>query len=147
MMKKPDITFDLVQILNEDGKIVSTREMPRLKKEDIKRMYELMVLTRAFDDVALKLQREGRILTYASCLGQEASQVGSALAIEKDDWFVPSYREHGVFITKNFELDKLYQYWAGDERGMEIPKDVNALPVAIPVGTQVPHAVGIACGT
>ncbi|MBU5537339.1 MAG: pyruvate dehydrogenase (acetyl-transferring) E1 component subunit alpha [Candidatus Aenigmatarchaeota archaeon] len=136
--------LEMFQILNEDGKIVNTREMPQLKNEDIKRMYELMVLSRVFDDVALKLQREGRILTYASLLGQEASQIGSVLALQKDDWIVPSFRENGVFITLGFPMEGLYQYWAGDERGMKILEGRNALPVAIPVGTQVPHAVGIA---
>lgn len=138
------IDFELFQILNEDGKIVNTRDMPQLKNDDIKKMYELMVLTRVFDDTALKLQREGRMLTYASLQGQEAAQIGSALALEKKDWFVPSYRENGVFITLNYPMDMLYQYWAGDERGMKIPDDMNALPVAIPVGSQIPHAVGIA---
>lgn len=145
-MPKKDITIDLemFQILSEDGRIVNTKEMPQLKNDDIKRMYELMVLSRVFDDVALKLQREGRILTYASLQGQEAAQVGSALAMKKEDWFVPSYRENGVFITAGYPMDMLYQYWAGDERGMKIPNDINALPVAIPVGSQIPHAVGIA---
>ena len=145
MPKKENVTnFEMFQILNEDGKIVNTKEMPQLKNDDIKRMYELMVLARVFDDTALKLQREGRMLTYASLLGQEASQIGSALALEKEDWFVPSYRENGVFITRGYPMDMLYQYWAGDERGMKIPDDINALPVCVPVGTQVPHAVGIA---
>jgi len=138
------IDFELFQILNEDGKIVNTKEMPQLKNDDVKRMYELMVLARVFDDTALKLQREGRMLTYASLQGQEAAQIGSALAMEKEDWFVPSYRENGVFITRGYPMDMLYQYWAGDERGMKIPDDINALPVAVPVGSQVPHAVGIA---
>lgn len=136
--------FELFQILNEDGKIVNTKEMPQLKNDDIKNMYELMVLARVFDDTALKLQREGRMLTYASLQGQEAAQIGSALAMEKEDWFVPSYRDNGVFITRGYPMDMLYQYWAGDERGMKIPDDINALPVAVPVGSQVPHAVGIA---
>lgn len=144
MPKGNEIKLDMLQILNEDGKIVNTREMPQLKNEDIKRMYELMVLARVFDDVALKLQREGRMLTYASLLGQEASQIGSALAMNHEDWFVPSFRENGVFLACGYPMDMLYQYWAGDERGMKIPDDINALPVAIPVGTQIPHAVGIA---
>ncbi|MBI2547339.1 MAG: pyruvate dehydrogenase (acetyl-transferring) E1 component subunit alpha [Candidatus Aenigmarchaeota archaeon] len=145
-MPKNDIriNFELFQILNEDGRIVNTRDMPQLKNDDIKRMYELMVLARVFDDTALKLQREGRLLTYASLQGQEASQIGSAIALQKEDWFVPSYRENGVFIARGHPMDMLYQYWAGDERGMDKLDSINGLPVAIPVGSQIPHAVGIA---
>ncbi|MBI2543211.1 MAG: pyruvate dehydrogenase (acetyl-transferring) E1 component subunit alpha [Candidatus Aenigmarchaeota archaeon] len=142
--KEMNIDLEIFQILNEDGRIANTREMPQLKDDDIKRMYESMVLARVFDDIALKLQREGRMLTYASLMGQEASQIGSALALEDEDWFVPSYRENGVFITRGFPMETLYLYWAGDERGMKIPDGMNALPVSIPVGSQVPHAVGIA---
>ncbi len=143
-MKNKSVDIDMFQILSEDGKIVNTKEMPQLKNEFIKQMYEAMVFARVFDDVALKLQREGRMLTYASMLGQEASQIGSALAMEKNDWFVPSFRENGVYVTRGYPMDMLYQYWAGDERGMKIPEDMNALPVAIPVATQIPHATGIA---
>ncbi len=144
LKKEGGINFEIFQILNEDGKIVNTKEMPQLKNEDIKKMYELMILTRVFDDTAIKLQREGRMLTYASLLGQEAAQIGSALALQKEDWVVPSYRENGVFIVRGYPIDMLYQYWAGDERGMGALDTINALPVAIPVSSQIPHAVGIA---
>jgi pyruvate dehydrogenase E1 component alpha subunit len=43
-------------------------------------------------------------------------------------------------------MDMLYQYWAGDERGLKIPDNVNIFTLAIPVGTQIPHAVGFAWG-
>ena len=40
--------------------------------------------------------------------------------------------------------EQLLQYWGGDERGMQIPEDLNMLPLAVPVATQLPHAVGLA---
>lgn len=36
------------------------------------------------------------------------------------------------------------QYWNGSEKGNVIPKDVNVLPINIPIGTQFSHAAGIA---
>jgi len=92
----------------------------------------------------LKLQREGRTGTYASIRGQEAAQVASAYALESNDWFFPSFRENAVYIARGLTIEMLYEYWAGDERGNKIPDDVNAFTVAIPVGTQIPHAVGFA---
>ncbi|TAL47660.1 pyruvate dehydrogenase (acetyl-transferring) E1 component subunit alpha [archaeon] len=130
-----------LQILNENG---VADNPPKLSDEQMKRMYVLMVTTRVFDDTAVKLQREGRILTYASVKGQEAANVASAFALEKGDWMVPSFREDGSFITLDYPMDMLYQYWAGDERGMHIPDGMNILPIAIPVASQIPHAVGIA---
>lgn len=118
--------------------------MPKISTKELKRIYELMVLARTFDHIALKLQREGRMLTFASLLGQEASQIVSAVVLENQDWFVTTYRDHGVLIARGVPLHKLYLYYAGDERGMQLPKEINALPPAIPIGSHIPHAVGIA---
>lgn len=134
--------MEMIQYINQEGK--ASKHIPKISSNVIKRMYELMVLARTFDDIALKLQREGRILTYASLLGQEATQIGSALAFDKSDWLVPIYRDNGVFITAGYPLDLLYLYWAGDTRGMKIPNDINILPISIPVGSQIPHGTGIA---
>lgn len=130
-------------IMNEKGEIDKSL-MPPLSKSEIKRIYEILILSRTFDQYALSLQREGRIGTYASILGQEASQIGSAFAIERSDWIFPSFREMGVYITMGYPLDMLFQYWSGDERGMKTPDDLNIFPLCIPVGTQIPHAVGAA---
>ncbi len=133
----------MLQILNEEGKIVDKTSLPHLTDDDVEKIYKLMVLTKAFDYTALKLQREGRILTYASTRGQEA-QVAVAYAARKEDWVVPAFRENGVMITVGMPMELLYMYWAGDERGSKIPEGINALPVTVPVSTQIPHAVGIA---
>jgi pyruvate dehydrogenase E1 component alpha subunit len=118
--------------------------MPTLSDDDIKKIYELMILSRTFDHRALNLQREGRLGTYAPILGQEASQIGSAFALDKSDWVFPSFREMGVYITMGYPIYMLFQYWAGDEKGMRTPDDLNIFPVCVPVGTHVPHAVGAA---
>ena len=137
----PDLK--MVQILDENGNLKESLK-PQLNESMLKKMYELMVLTRIFDETALKLQREGRMLTYASSKGQEAAAVGSALALQNQDWIFPSFREHGAFFVKEMPIDQYYSYWAGDERGMKIPENVNSFPVSIPVGTQTLHAVGAA---
>lgn len=117
---------------------------PSLTDEELRRMYELLLLARTFDQRALSLQREGRLGTYPSFLGQEASQLGSALAAGKGDWQFPSFRESGVYIALGFPMHLLFQYWAGDERGMNTPEGMNVFPLSIPVGTQIPLAVGAA---
>lgn len=132
-----------LEILDAQGNIDQSLA-PKLSDDELKRMYELLVLSRTFDQRALALQREGRLGTFPSMLGQEASQVGSALAAEKPDWIFPSFREHAVYIARGFPMHQLYQYWRGDERGLKIPEDMNVFTFCIPVGTQVPHAVGAA---
>lgn len=132
-----------LQILNEKGE-ADLSLMPKLSDDEIKRLFELLTISRKFDEMALNLHAEGRLGTYASILGQEASQIGSAFAIEKTDWVFPSFREMGVYITMGYPMYKLFQYWAGDERGAETPEELNIFPVCVPVGTQIPHAVGAA---
>ena len=132
-----------LEILDEKGNADESL-MPALPDADIRRLYELLVLSRTFDHRALNLQREGRLGTYASILGQEASQIGSAFAFEKTDWIFPSFREMGVYITMGYRLHMLFQYWSGDERGIKPPDDLNIFPVCVPVGTQIPHASGTA---
>lgn len=134
-----------LEVLDEKGNVDESL-MPSLSDEQIKKMHELLILSRTFDQRALNLQREGRLGTYASILGQEASQIGSAFALEKSDWIFPSFREMGVYITMGYPLHMLFQYWSGDERGVKCPDDLNIFPVCVPVGTQAPHAVGAAMG-
>jgi pyruvate dehydrogenase E1 component alpha subunit len=132
-----------LEILDEKGD-VDQELAPALSDDELRKMYELLVVSRAFDKRALSLQREGRLGTYPSILGQEASQVGSAFAAEKQDWIFPSFREGGVYITAGLPMHLIFQYWRGDERGMRIPDDLNVFPLCIPVGTHVPHAAGAA---
>ena len=134
-----------LDILDENG-VADEELMPAFSHDEIRRMYELLVLSRSFDQRALNLQREGRIGSYAPILGQEAAQVGSAMALEKSDWVFPSFREIGVYITMGYEIYRLLQYWSGDERALKSPDDLNIFPICVPVATQIPHAVGAAMG-
>lgn len=132
-----------LQILDENGRVVEGEECS-LDDRRIGAMYEAMALTRAFDERAFLLQREGRMGTYAQSLGQEAAQIGTAFALAPADWVVPSYRENGVLICRGIPMQNILLYWSGDERGMLGFKAKRCLPFAVPVGTQIPHAVGVA---
>jgi pyruvate dehydrogenase E1 component alpha subunit len=132
-----------LEILDVNGE-ADTSLMPSLTEAYIRKIYELMILSRTFDRISLNLQREGRLGTYPSILGQEASQIGTAFALEKTDWIFPSFREMGVLLALGYPMHALFQYWSGDERGMLSPDNLNIFPVSIPVGTQLPHAAGTA---
>jgi pyruvate dehydrogenase E1 component alpha subunit len=132
-----------LQILDEKGNLDNAL-FPNLSDNDLKKLFELIILSRQFDQRALQLHAEGRLGTYASILGQEASQIGSAFALEKTDWVFPSFREMGVYITLGYPIWMLFQYWTGDERGMKTPEGLNIFPVSVPVGTHMVHAVGTA---
>ncbi len=137
-----EFKVDYLQVMDEAGN-VDKKLMPVLSQKQIIQMYEQMVLIRAFDTKAIALQRQGRMGTYASFLGQEATQVGSALALDKDDWIAPSYRESGAMIARGYPMHMVYQYWAGDERGHALKGPPYVLPISIPVSSQCLHATGI----
>lgn len=132
-----------LQILDNKGRVDKKLE-PKIDSDILKEMYEKMILAREFDRVALALQREGRLYTYAPVWGQEASQVGSAIALKAADWVFPSFREWGVYITRGISLKTLYLYSKGHHEGGRIPKGHNDFTVSIPVSSQLLHAVGFA---
>jgi TPP-dependent pyruvate/acetoin dehydrogenase alpha subunit len=103
-----------------------------------------MRFSRIIDEKTLQYQRQGRMLTYAPNLGQEATQVGSAFAIRQTDWVAPSFRELGVWLRKGAPLKNIFLYWFGNELGMKMPEEVRILPVTIPIASQMQHASGLA---
>jgi len=145
MPQKKLVSFsvDYLQILNEKG-IIDKKLDPKLSKKDVLALYKTMVLTRKFDDKAIKLQRQGRMGTYGPLLGQEASQIGPAFALKKEDWLFPTYREMGCYIARGNALKNLYLYWMGFEDGMKIQEDINDFTLCITIGSQAVHAVGAA---
>ena len=134
-----------IEILNEKGD-ADKKLLPKCSNKQLLEMYRWMHITRAFDAKALNLQRTGRLGTYASMLGQEAAIIGSAYALRKQDWLVPSFRYSGGMLLRGIPMDKLYSYWGGDERGAKPPEDVNVFPLCITVGEQPLHATGFAWG-
>ncbi|UCF97973.1 MAG: pyruvate dehydrogenase (acetyl-transferring) E1 component subunit alpha [Spirochaetaceae bacterium] len=133
-------------ILEPDGNLRDIpSHVPTLSNEEILSAYRLMLLARQADEWAVSLNRQGRMSTYPPNKGQEANAVGAVLALRKDDWLVPSFRELGAWIAKGIPLHQVYMYWYGNEQGSNLPLETyHTLPIAIPVGSQPLHAVGIA---
>ncbi|MBI2565426.1 MAG: pyruvate dehydrogenase (acetyl-transferring) E1 component subunit alpha [Candidatus Schekmanbacteria bacterium] len=131
-----------LEILDEHGNIDPELD-PHLTAEQLLALYRTMVRMRLFDQKGLNLQRQGRMGTWGSLQGQEASQAGMALAMEPQDWLTPSFREHGLMEAIGVPMRQIYAFWRGDGRGAIYPPHVNCLPQAVPVGTQFLHATGI----
>jgi pyruvate dehydrogenase E1 component alpha subunit len=135
---------EMIQVMNKDGVIVHPEWMPDLSVEELLKMYETMVFSRIIDTKTLQYQRQGRILTYAPNLGQEAAQVGSIAASRQSDWVGSAFRELGAWLYRGAPLYNIFLYWYGNEAGMKMPETVRILPVAIPIASQFQHATGLA---
>ena len=136
--------IDYLQVMDENGIVDQTLMPKELGDSMIIEMYRYMSFARDLDAKTLSLQRQGRAVTYAPLVGQEAEQVGSALAMGENDYFVPNFRQHAVYLARHLPLENFFIYWRGYEEGGVVPRDVRGFPVIVPVATQVPHAAGLA---
>lgn len=143
---------EIIQILREDGKLNGEYNLD-LTNDELKKLFELMILTRTYEERSLKLQRSGRIGFYIGCKGQEASQIGSGYALRDTDFVFPAYREPGILFMRGVEAKTLVSQMMGNDidpcKGRQMPchfshKEVNYGSISSPLGTQIPHAVGAA---
>ncbi len=132
------------QILDSDGNAVQTLPEFAQDSDTLVSLYQAMVLTRTFDAKAISLQRTGRLGTYPSSLGQEAVGVGIGHAMQADDIFAGTYREHAVQLLRGVTMLEMFLLWGGDERGADYSVPVKDFPPSIPIGSHAPHSVGAA---
>jgi pyruvate dehydrogenase E1 component alpha subunit len=135
-----------LQILNEEGEIVNEAAMPDLTDEQLKELMKRMVWTRVLDQRSISLNRQGRLGFYAPTAGQEASQLASHFALEKEDFILPGYRDVPQMIWHGLPLYKAFLFSRGHFVGNQIPEDVNTLTPQIIIGAQIIQTAGIALG-
>jgi pyruvate dehydrogenase E1 component alpha subunit len=136
--------IDAISILDEEGRLDQALE-PSIPPDDLRRLYRTFLLARRFDERMLVLQRQGRIGTYLPARGHEAAVLGSVYPLRPTDWLVPVWREWAAYVWRGWPLDNLILLYAGLSEGTSVPDGIRDLPVCVPMGTHVPHAVGIAC--
>ncbi|MCC6747439.1 MAG: pyruvate dehydrogenase (acetyl-transferring) E1 component subunit alpha [Deltaproteobacteria bacterium] len=131
-----------LEILDPDG-VADETLLPALAESALVGLLEQMLRLRAFDEKALNLQRQGRLGTYGSLRGQEAAQVGLALALRPTDWLIPSIREQGVLELRGLPMHNFLRFCKGDEWANRMCDLPRVLPPSIPIGSQLVHAAGI----
>ena len=134
---------EMFQVLDKMGKIINEKYKPNIPNELLIKMYKTMLLSRIQDEKSLKYQRQGRMLTFAPSLGQEGLQVATAAATEEKDWISSAFRENATWLWKGQPMENILLYWCGNEEGSRIPECINLLPIAVPIGSQFNHAVGL----
>lgn len=138
--------FQTFQILNEAGEIVNTDEEPNLSEDELRELMRRMVYTRVLDQRSISLNRQGRLGFYAPTAGQEASQLASHFALEKEDVLLPGYRDVPQIIWHGLSLEKAFLFSKGHYAGNQLPDDLNILPPQIIIGAQIIQATGVALG-
>ena len=132
------------QFLDAEGNLAADAPPLATDTGELLKMYRYMTLVRTFDAKAVNLQRTGKLGTYASCLGHEATHVGVAAAMQPDDVLCPVYREFGSQIWRGVKMSSILLYWGGDERGSNFTAAREDFAWCVPIGSQIPHGAGVA---
>ena len=109
-------------------------------------MLRHMLMARGIDDEAGRLQNQGALDLWLSCRGQEAAQVGSAMAIGDEAVIFPSYREHAVAVVRGIDAVSLIAQWAGRTYCGWNPRRHRFFPYTLVLAAQALHGVGYAIG-
>src|SRR5262245_7493482 len=106
---EPRFQVESLSILDSEGTVDGALE-PKLSAEELRSVYRAMLLGRRLDERMVRLQRQGRIGTFAPIKGQEASQIGSAFTLRRQDWMVPSFRETAAMVWRGWPIEKLLRF-------------------------------------
>jgi pyruvate dehydrogenase E1 component alpha subunit len=136
---------DLRRVIGDaDG--AGDREVDGLGEQELLDLYRSMVLLRTYDERSVVYHRQGRIGTYAIFWNHEAMQAGAVHALEDGDWIFPSYRESAIGLLRGMPPATVLSWWRGHPAGWWNPEDYRVASICVPIGTHVPHAVGLAWG-
>ncbi|SFR64004.1 thiamine pyrophosphate-dependent dehydrogenase E1 component subunit alpha [Halogeometricum limi] len=143
-IRQEDVSIDTYRVLGPDGSPDIDR-LPDFDADTFRDVYRWMLLQRTFDDRATKLQRRGRLGTYASGQGQEAAIIGSGFALADDDWIFPYGREAGALLMHGLSMRDLLLYWRGVEDASRM-EGANVFGLAISIGSHIPLVAGMGWG-
>ena len=138
-----------------DGNGVEGVEVPQLPAAELKKAFRTMLLVRTLDVKLTNMQRQGRIGFYGACTGQEATPIGTAMAMREDDWLFPALREGSAALHRGFALSHYVAQCMGNnhdlQRGRQMPchyadRSINHVSWSSVIATQLPHAAGAAYG-
>jgi 2-oxoisovalerate dehydrogenase E1 component subunit alpha len=135
-----------LRILAPDGTPIGDVEVG-LGPSDLRELLRWMVVARRLDRECIALQRQGELTVYPGFEGQEAAQLGSAIALGHDDFVWPTFRELAVALQRGVDAVQYLQYHRGTWHGGPYdPRATRFGPICIPIATQIAHAAGYALG-
>ena len=106
--------------------------------EELKEIYKALLLPRLIEERMLISLRQGKISKWFSAWGQEAISVGTAYALQKQEYICTMHRNLGVFTTRKIPLHQLFAQWQGRANGFTKGRDRS-----FHFGTHDYHIIGM----
>jgi 2-oxoisovalerate dehydrogenase E1 component alpha subunit len=125
-------------------RVLGTEAAAQVDPGLLRRLYAELVRGRRYNTQATALTKQGRLAVYPSSTGQEACEVGAALALEDRDWLFPSYRDTLAAVARGLDPVQALTLLRGDWHTGYDPREHRVAPLSTPLATQLPHAVGLA---
>src|SRR6266446_9046018 len=133
-------------VLLPDGTIAAGAKS-RMEEELLLEALRWMMKSRLYDQRVIALQRQGQFGVFSPGTGQEASIIGSAMAVDPSrDWIVPQYRELMATVHHGLPLEVITAQYLGKIAPARIPDGVKVLPTQVSIAAQLPQATGLAWG-
>src|SRR5499426_3727868 len=131
------------------------RELPRLNREEMIKIFRTMYLSRRLDDKEIQMKGQNRIFFQISGAGHEAILVAAAMCLKPGvDWFYPYYRDRALCLQLGMSpLDMLLSAVGSkndpNSGGRQMPshwgvKALNIVSGSSATGMKALHAVGSA---
>ena len=98
-------------------------EKKKYSDEELRKFYLAILKPRMIEEKMLVLLRQGKISKWFSGYGQEGISVGSALAMDKEEFILPMHRNLGVFTSREIPLKKLFSQFQGKDAGFTKGRD------------------------
>ena len=145
-----DLSFDLIRVLDDDGKAVGPWA-PQIDPEILRKGLRAMLLTRLFDERMFNAHRQGKTSFFMKSTGEEAIAVAQSLAMRADDMCFPTYRLAGWLMARDYPLlDMVNQIFSNAHdplKGRQLPilysaRDYGFYSLSGNVGPRFGHAVG-----
>ncbi|MBL7924878.1 MAG: dehydrogenase, partial [Bacteroidia bacterium] len=86
-------------------------------------LYKALLKPRMIEEKMLVLLRQGKLAKWFSGIGQEAISVGTAMALQKEEYILPMHRNLGVFTVRGIPLNRLFSQFTGKPGGFTKGRD------------------------
>lgn len=109
-----------------ESKPLSCTSETTLKPEQLRELYRFLKLTRLVEDRLVNLYRQTKVVggVFRS-LGQEATAVGSAYALQQGDFITPLIRDLGAVLVKGIRPRDIFAQYMAKAWGPSGGRDLN----------------------